>query len=320
MDRVELNNALFFGSLNVRRFIPKLRRQRQKIVNNRVHLFDQKQSKIFSKMRTFIIAGHVDAGKSTICGQILYQTGYYTSHDLEAVRKEAVPGREWALLSGTEDPTGKTMDCATFDLPELRMIDTPGHTVLITRLIDAAQTADLVVYVMSVADNEFDKGVVAAREHFALFRSVGLTNLIVILNKIDCTQDVDSREQQIRKMTGSAFEVSFFRMTANQNPPIHQLLQTIRDLPLKETTFGPMTTELTLTGESNTLLVLGKSLIFYTGKSQSLGELVDIKGSSFARPRTTFTSTWKLSEPIAVAKFVVGRDPSTGKSVLIGKT
>lgn len=253
--------------------------------------------------------------------QILLHTGYYTQHDLDSVKKEAVPGRELSLLSGTDDPTGKTLDCATFDLGELRMIDTPGHTILIPMVIDAAQNADLVVYVVSVAENEFQKGLKTAREHLALFRGVGLNNLIVILNKIDTVpaEAVNQAEQDFLKLLGSQFTVSFFRMSAVNNPQIQELMEKISTLELTPRKIGPIMSEITITGQSGIMLILGKSLILYTGKSQVIGELIDLGESTFVRPKVVATSKWKLKEPIEVGETVVGRDPSTGNSVLIGK-
>lgn len=155
--------------------------------------------------------GHVDAGKSTIGGHLLYLTGMlvlsiYISilgmvdqRTLEKYEREAKEkNREtwylsWALDTNTEErEKGKTTDCGRgyFETEAKRfvLIDAPGHKSFVPNMISGAVVADVAVLVISARRGEFETGFEKGgqtREHALLVKTAGIKHLIVLVNKMD---------------------------------------------------------------------------------------------------------------------------------------
>ncbi|XP_051824877.1 eukaryotic peptide chain release factor GTP-binding subunit ERF3A-like [Antechinus flavipes] len=146
-----------------------------------------------------VFIGHVDAGKSTIGGQIMYLTGMVDKRTLEKYQREAKEkNREtwylsWALDTNQEErDKGKTVEVgrAYFETEKkhFTILDAPGHKSFVPHMIGGASQADLAVLVISARKGEFETGFEKGgqtREHAMLAKTAGVKHLIVLVNKMD---------------------------------------------------------------------------------------------------------------------------------------
>lgn len=146
-----------------------------------------------------IFTGHVDAGKSTMGGQLLYLTGAVDKRTMEKYEQEAkAAGREtwylsWALDSGKEERAkGKTVEVgrAYFETEKRRytILDAPGHKTYVPSMISGAAQADIAMLVLSARKGEFETGFERdgqTREHAVLVKNNGISKLVLLINKMD---------------------------------------------------------------------------------------------------------------------------------------
>lgn len=146
-----------------------------------------------------VMIGHVDAGKSTISGQIMLATGQIDQRTIERYKKEAEEkGRDsWYLAfimdsNDEEKAKGKTVEVgrAQFTTQQKRytLLDAPGHKNYVPNMIGGAQQADVGVLVISARKGEFETGFDRGgqtREHAMLAKTLGIKRLIVLVNKMD---------------------------------------------------------------------------------------------------------------------------------------
>ena len=146
-----------------------------------------------------VFIGHVDAGKSTIGGQIMFLTGMVDKRTLEKYEREAKEkNREswylsWALDTNQEErDKGKTVEVgrAYFETEKkhFTILDAPGHKSFVPNMIGGASQADLAVLVISARKGEFETGFEKGgqtKEHAMLAKTAGVKYLIVLINKMD---------------------------------------------------------------------------------------------------------------------------------------
>merc|ERR1740124_2156678 len=146
-----------------------------------------------------VFIGHVDAGKSTFCGQILFRTGQVDARTIEKYEKEAKEkNREsWFLAfimdtNEEERAKGKTVEVgrAHFESVTKRytILDAPGHKNYVPNMIAGACQADVGVLVISARKGEFETGFDRGgqtREHALLAKTLGVRILVVAINKMD---------------------------------------------------------------------------------------------------------------------------------------
>lgn len=137
---------------------------------------------------SMIFIGHVDAGKSTICGNIMYLTGMVDDRTIRAYQKEAQDKKmdSWWLAyvmdqNEEEKEKGKTVEVgrATMDTPRIRYVifDAPGHKNYVPNMIQGASCADFACLVISARKGEFEAGFMGdgqTREHAQLAKSLGV--------------------------------------------------------------------------------------------------------------------------------------------------
>ena len=146
-----------------------------------------------------IFIGHVDAGKSTLGGSILYATGMVDERTMDKYKREAKEaGREtwylsWALdLTKEERAKGKTVEVGRgfFETEKRRysILDAPGHKTFVPNMIGGASQADIGILVISSRKGEYETGFEKGgqtREHAILAKTQGVNKLCVVVNKMD---------------------------------------------------------------------------------------------------------------------------------------
>ncbi|KAI1631452.1 hypothetical protein F4809DRAFT_632302 [Biscogniauxia mediterranea] len=171
------------------------------VANEQVADVDEETLKeIYGKEHINIIfIGHVDAGKSTLGGSILYATGMVDDRTMEKYKREAKDlGREtwylsWALdLTKEERSKGKTVEVGRgfFETEKRRysILDAPGHKSYVPNMIGGASQADIGILVISARKGEYETGFEKGgqtREHAMLAKTQGVNKLVVVINKMD---------------------------------------------------------------------------------------------------------------------------------------
>lgn len=169
-----------------------------------------------------VFIGHVDAGKSTLGGAILFCTGMVDERTLEKYKRDAKEaGREtwylsWALdLTNEERAKGKTVEVGRahfkIDVPapdgvverRFSILDAPGHKSYVHHMIGGASQADVGVLVISARRGEYETGFEKGgqtREHALLARNTGVQKLVVAVNKMD-DPTVEWRQDRFKECT-----------------------------------------------------------------------------------------------------------------------
>mmetsp|Transcript_19662 Transcript_19662/g.23383 ORF Transcript_19662/g.23383 Transcript_19662/m.23383 type:complete len:612 (+) Transcript_19662:95-1930(+) len=146
-----------------------------------------------------VFIGHVDAGKSTLSGNILYLTDHVDKRTIEKYEREAKQRNRdsWFLAfimdtSEEERAKGKTIEVGrahfASDKRRFTIMDAPGHKSYVPNMIAGASQADVGVLVVSARKNEFEAGFEKGgqtKEHAMLAKTLGVKTLLVVINKMD---------------------------------------------------------------------------------------------------------------------------------------
>ncbi|ACV10996.1 translation elongation factor EF-1, subunit alpha [Halorhabdus utahensis DSM 12940] len=163
------------------------------------------------------IIGHVDHGKSTLVGRLLFETGSVPEHVIEQHREEAEEkgkgGFEFAYVMDNlaeERERGVTIDIAhqEFDTEEYNftIVDCPGHRDFVKNMITGASQADNAVLVVAADDGVQPQ----TQEHVFLARTLGIDELIVAVNKMDLVDYEESRyKETVQEVTELLKQVQF---------------------------------------------------------------------------------------------------------------
>lgn len=149
-----------------------------------------------------VVIGHVDSGKSTSTGHLIYKCGGIDKRTIEKFEKEAAEMGKgsfkyaWVLDKlKAERERGITIDIALWKFKTekymVTIIDAPGHRDFIKNMITGTSQADCGVLIVASSTGEFEAGISKngqTREHALLAYTLGVKQLIVGVNKIDNTE------------------------------------------------------------------------------------------------------------------------------------
>ena len=151
-----------------------------------------------------VFVGHVDAGKSTLVGQLLFQSGLVSDQEMKKLKEEAEKhgkaGFEFAYVMDKikeERERGVTIDLMYRKLMtqkfQITIIDAPGHRDFVKNMITGASQADSAFLVIAAPAGVQPQ----TTEHLWLLRTMGVKNIAIAINKMDA---VDYDEAKFNKV------------------------------------------------------------------------------------------------------------------------
>jgi elongation factor 1-alpha len=175
-----------------------------------------------------VVIGHVDSGKSTSTGHLIYKCGGIDKRTIEKFEKESTEKGKgsfkfaWVLDKlKAERERGITIDISLWKFSTEKyyftIIDAPGHRDFIKNMITGTSQADVALLVISSAQGEFEAGISSegqTREHGLLAFTLGVKQMIVLINKmdVDSVKWKEERYQEIKR------EVSDYLKKVGYNP------------------------------------------------------------------------------------------------------
>merc|ERR1712084_35553 len=196
-------------------------------VSSRTYRFDQKTKMGKEKGHiNIVVIGHVDSGKSTSTGHLIYKCGGIDKRTIEKFEKEAQEMGKgsfkyaWVLDKlKAERERGITIDIALWKFETnkfyVTIIDAPGHRDFIKNMITGTSQADCAVLIVASSTGEFEAGISKngqTREHAMLAFTLGVKQMIIACNKMDNTEPPysEKRFQEIQKeITGYVKKVGY---------------------------------------------------------------------------------------------------------------
>jgi len=161
-----------------------------------------------------VVIGHVDSGKSTSTGHLIYKCGGIDKRTIEKFEKEAAEMGKgsfkyaWVLDKlKAERERGITIDISLWKFESTKyyvtIIDAPGHRDFIKNMITGTSQADCAVLIVAAGVGEFEAGISKngqTREHALLAYTLGVKQMIVAINKMDSTEPPysDKRYEEIK--------------------------------------------------------------------------------------------------------------------------
>jgi len=173
-----------------------------------------------------VVIGHVDSGKSTTTGHLIYKCGGIDKRTIEKFEKEAAEMGKgsfkyaWVLDKlKAERERGITIDIALWKFETTKyyitIIDAPGHRDFIKNMITGTSQADCAVLIVAAGTGEFEAGISKngqTREHALLAYTLGVKQMIIGVNKMDSTEPPYSqaRFEEIKKeVTGYVKKIGY---------------------------------------------------------------------------------------------------------------
>merc|ERR1712134_107335 len=175
-----------------------------------------------------VVIGHVDSGKSTTTGHLIYQCGGIDKRTLEKYEKEEQEMGKgsfkyaWVLDKlKSERERGITIDIQLMKFQtvnyDVTIIDAPGHRDFIKNMITGTSQADCAVLIVAAGVGEFEAGISKngqTREHALLAFTLGVKQLIIGANKMDSTEPPYSE----KRFSEISSEVSNYVKKVGYNP------------------------------------------------------------------------------------------------------
>jgi len=152
------------------------------------------------------VIGHIDHGKSTLVGRLLYETGTVPAHVIEKYKIEAEEKGKgsfafaWVMDSLKEErERGITIDIAhkRFDTAKYyyTIVDCPGHRDFVKNMITGASQADAAILTVDAKDGVMEQ----TKEHVFLATTLGINQLIIAVNKMDSVKYSEDRFNEVKE-------------------------------------------------------------------------------------------------------------------------
>ncbi|MGD9275850.1 MAG: translation elongation factor EF-1 subunit alpha [Candidatus Pacearchaeota archaeon] len=156
-----------------------------------------------------VFVGHVDAGKSTCVGQLMFQSGAVSEQEMKKLREEAEKhgkaGFEFAYIMDKikeERERGVTIDLMYKKIMtnkwQITIIDAPGHRDFVKNMITGASQADCAFLVIAAPSGVQPQ----TTEHLWLLRTMGVKNIAVLVNKMDAAEYSEETYNKVKEDVG----------------------------------------------------------------------------------------------------------------------
>jgi len=181
-----------------------------------------------------VVIGHVDSGKSTTTGHLIYKCGGIDKRVIAQYEKEAAEtGKSsfkyaWVLDKlKSERERGITIDIALWKFQTKKhfftVIDAPGHRDFIKNMITGTSQADVAILMIAGRSGEFEDGFSkegSTKEHMTLANTLGVKRMIVCVNKMDVTTPPysEDRFKEIQGEVKNYFKIKGFYKKAKFVP------------------------------------------------------------------------------------------------------
>jgi len=179
-----------------------------------------------------VVIGHVDSGKSTTTGHLIYKCGGIDKRTIDKFEKESADSGKgsfkyaWVLDKlKAERERGITIDIALwkFESPKyyFTIIDAPGHRDFIKNMITGTSQADVAVLVVAAGTGEFEAGISKegqTREHALLAYTLGVKQMVCAVNKMDQAQSEGVSKWSEVRYNEIKSEVSLYLKKVGYNP------------------------------------------------------------------------------------------------------
>ncbi len=156
-----------------------------------------------------VFVGHVDAGKSTCVGRLMFDSGAVSEQEMKKLREEAEKhgkaGFEFAYVMDRikeERERGVTIDLAYKKIVtqkyEITIIDAPGHRDFVKNMITGASQADSAFLVIAAPSGVQPQ----TTEHLWLLRTMGVKNIAIAVNKMDAVEYKEDAYKKVKEDVG----------------------------------------------------------------------------------------------------------------------
>src|SRR3990167_8845602 len=160
-----------------------------------------------------VFVGHVDAGKSTIVGRTMFDSGVVSQQEMDKLKAEAVKygkvGFEFAYIMDAikqERERGVTIDLSYKKIMtqkfQMTIIDAPGHRDFVKNMITGASQADSAFLVIAAPAGVQPQ----TTEHLWLLRTMGVRNVAVAINKMDAVDYKEDRFNKVKEEVGKLLQ------------------------------------------------------------------------------------------------------------------
>jgi small GTP-binding protein len=159
-------------------------------------------------IRKFVLLGNVDSGKSTLAGRLLIDTKTIDENEINKVQRESEKNGKQSFwlaylldIDETERERGITLGYTnypfTFNEKEYEIYDVPGHKDLVQEMVSGTSNCNLAIIILSARKGEYESSLKGQTlEHILIARGMGISSLIVCINKMDINYwDIDIYEQ-----------------------------------------------------------------------------------------------------------------------------
>ena len=166
-----------------------------------------------------IFVGHVDHGKSTTVGRLMFDSGNIDEQTMRKLKEKAQElgksGFEFAFVMDNlkeERERGVTIDLSykkfMSDKFEITIIDAPGHKDFVKNMITGSSQADVAFLVVAASD-----GVMAqTKEHVWLCKTLGVQQMCVVVNKMDGVKYDEAKFKEVKEGVGQLVQTAGYNL------------------------------------------------------------------------------------------------------------